>query len=62
VCKVGGVVMAVITLLAPATRIGYLLYPINFLTWSYLFADTESVDRHAGSDVVAGTELQLSLS
>jgi len=62
VCKVGGVVMAVITLLAPATRIGYLLYPINFLTWSYLFADTEGAERHAGSDVVAGTELQLSLS
>ena len=54
--------MAVITLLAPATRIGYLLYPINFFVWSYLFADTESVERHAGSDVVAGTELQLSLS
>jgi hypothetical protein len=37
VCKVGGVVMAVITLLAPATRIGYLLYPINFFVWAYLF-------------------------
>jgi hypothetical protein len=39
VCKVGGVVMGVITLLAPATRIGYLLYPINFFVWSYLFAE-----------------------
>jgi hypothetical protein len=39
VCAVGGVVMAVITLFAPATRIGYLLYPINFFVWSYLFAE-----------------------
>ena len=39
VCKVAGVVMAVITLLAPATRIGYLLYPINFFVWAHLFSD-----------------------
>jgi hypothetical protein len=38
-CAVGGVVMAVITLFAPATRIGYLLYPINFFVWAYLFAE-----------------------
>jgi hypothetical protein len=37
----GGVVMAVITLLAPATRIGYLLYPINFFVWAYLFKEIE---------------------
>jgi hypothetical protein len=39
VCNVGGVVMAIITLLAPATRIGYLLYPINFFVWGYLFKE-----------------------
>jgi hypothetical protein len=42
VCWLGGVVMAVITLLAPATRIGYLLYPINFFVWAYLFSDAEA--------------------
>jgi hypothetical protein len=31
--------MAIITLLAPATRIGYLLYPINFFVWGYLFKE-----------------------
>ena len=31
--------MAVITLFAPATRIGYLLYPINFFVWAHLFSD-----------------------
>jgi hypothetical protein len=41
VCSVGGIVMAVIILLAPATRIGYLLYPINFFVWSYLFREIE---------------------
>jgi hypothetical protein len=46
VCTLGAIVMAVITLLAPATRIGYLLYPINFFVWSYLFRE---MDR-AGAD------------
>ena len=50
VCNVGGVVMAVITLLAPATRIGYLLYPINFFVWGYLFSGApgqEEIDGQA---------------
>ncbi len=42
VCTVGGVVMSVIILLAPATRIGYLLYPINFFVWAYLFTELEA--------------------
>jgi Glycosyltransferase family 87 len=41
VCTLGGIVMAVIILMAPATRIGYLLYPINFFVWSYLFREIE---------------------
>jgi len=49
-CKVGGVVMGVITLLAPATRIGYLLYPINFFVWSYLFADPVPRDLTASTE------------
>jgi hypothetical protein len=48
VCTLGGIVMAVITLLAPATRIGYLLYPINFFVWSYLFRDIERVEELPG--------------
>jgi hypothetical protein len=45
VCKVAGVVMAVITLFAPATRIGYLLYPINFFVWAHLFSDRDRVEQ-----------------
>ncbi len=52
VCKVGGVVMAVITLFAPATRIGYLLYPINFFVWAYLFSE-RAPDEQMAPDLVA---------
>jgi hypothetical protein len=41
VCAVSGVVMAALTLLAPDPRIGFLLYPINFFVWSYLFSGQE---------------------
>jgi hypothetical protein len=41
VCRLGGIIMAVATLVAPATRIGYLLYPINFFVWAYLFAEAD---------------------
>jgi hypothetical protein len=41
VCRLGGIVMAVATLVAPATRIGYLLYPINFFVWAYLFSSAD---------------------
>jgi hypothetical protein len=36
VCALAGWVMAVAVLFAPATRVGYLLYPVNFFVWSYL--------------------------
>jgi Glycosyltransferase family 87 len=44
VCLVSGVVMAALTLLAPDPRIGFLLYPINFFVWAYLFAGTEPTE------------------
>ena len=43
VCTISGVVMAVLILLAPNPRVGYLLYPINFFVWSYLLSEPESV-------------------
>lgn len=36
VCVLGGWVMAVAIVLAPATRVGYLLYPVNFFVWGYM--------------------------
>lgn len=41
ICMVGGWVMAVAILLAPATRVGYLLYPINFFVWGFMFRGAE---------------------
>ncbi len=62
VCNVGGVVMAVITLLAPATRIGYLLYPINFFVWGYLFSGAPGQEEVDGRAPHTEEDLQLSFS
>jgi hypothetical protein len=62
VCTVGGVVMAVVTLLAPATRIGYLLYPINFFVWSYLFAEPGGREGRARLSEAADADADLQLS
>ena len=37
VARVTGWVMLVAILLAPATRVGYLLYPINLFLWAWMF-------------------------
>jgi hypothetical protein len=39
-----GWVMAVAILLAPATRVGYMLYPIDLFVWAWLLRGEESVD------------------
>jgi hypothetical protein len=61
-CNVGGVVMGVITLLAPATRIGYLLYPINFFVWGYLFSDAPGKDQLDVETPLSAEDLELSFS
>jgi hypothetical protein len=35
--------MTVAILLAPATRVGYMLYPINFFAWSWLLSSEDKV-------------------
>ncbi len=44
VSSLGGWVMLVAIMFAPATRIGYLLYPINFFVWSYMLDRAEQVE------------------
>ncbi len=44
VCRLGGWVMLIAILVAPATRIGYLVYPINFFVWAFMF---RGADRDA---------------
>ena len=41
VCNITAVVMCALILLAPNPRVGYLLYPINFFVWAYLFKEIE---------------------
>jgi hypothetical protein len=39
--RVTGWVMVVAIMLAPATRVGYLLYPINLFVWSWMLSQAE---------------------
>jgi hypothetical protein len=53
--------MAALIILAPDPRIGYLLYPINFMVWAYLLAQpappSELLPVEAGDAVVgAGSD------
>ena len=41
VARLTGWVMLVAILLAPATRVGYLLYPINLFVWAWMFRRSE---------------------
>jgi hypothetical protein len=49
VARLAGWVMLVAILVAPATRIGYLVYPINFFVWAALFKGTDQVETLDGS-------------
>lgn len=42
-----GWLMTVAILLAPATRMGYFLYPIDFFVWAWLLGSEEAFDRGA---------------
>ncbi len=44
VCRLGGWAMTAGILLAPATRVGYLLYPINFFFWAWLLRSEEEAE------------------
>ena len=54
VCNIAGVVMAVLILLAPNPRVGYLLYPINFFVWAYLLAEPADGSELLPDDSAAG--------
>jgi len=47
-----GWVMTVAILLAPATRVGYLLYPVDFFVWAWLLRSEDSVDPTPDTPVV----------
>jgi hypothetical protein len=54
VCTISGIVLAVLILLAPNPRVGYLLYPVNFLVWAYLLAEPSGRPPAPGAPADAG--------
>jgi hypothetical protein len=48
VATLAGWVMLVAILLAPATRVGYLLYPVDFFVWAYLLRGSDELDIISG--------------
>ena len=60
VAALTGWVMLVAILLAPATRVGYLLYPINLFVWAWMFRRSDDPAGPAGSgDADGGADAQL---
>jgi hypothetical protein len=48
VAVLAGWVMLIAILLAPATRVGYLLYPINLFVWAWMLRQADDPARSAG--------------
>ncbi len=60
VASVTGWVMLVAILVAPATRVGYLLYPINLFLWAWMFRRADDpADEEVPSGADGGDEAQL---
>ena len=57
VARLAGWVMLFAILLAPATRVGYLLYPINLFIWSWMLG--RAADPEATADDTRGPELDI---
>jgi len=63
-----GLAMLLATLLAPATRFGYLIYPLDLLTWAVLLSPItnrgteESQHADQGQEPLSGTTNSRSLS
>ena len=52
VCTISGVVMAVLILLAPNPRVGYLVYPVNLFVWAYLLAERQRQRSEDGLELL----------
>ena len=55
VATLAGWVMTVAILFAPATRVGYLLYPVNFFVWAYLLRGADELDARWAEQLVTVT-------
>jgi hypothetical protein len=59
VASLTGWVMLVAILLAPATRVGYLLYPINLFLWAWMFRRSEDPADRGPVPEGEGTSVQV---
>lgn len=48
--RLAGWVMLIAILLAPATRVGYLMYPLNMMVWSWMLTEEERAEELAPAD------------
>jgi len=55
VTALAGWIMLAAILLAPATRVGYLLYPVDFFVWAYLFGREDAVGAGEAVPVAPAT-------
>jgi Glycosyltransferase family 87 len=56
-CRLAGWLMTGAILFAPATRVGYLLYPVNFFIWAWLMRSEEKTDVSLAAErVVVGAK------
>ena len=56
VAQLAGWVMLVAILLAPATRVGYLLYPINLFLWAWMFRRSQDPMDEPGPSPAGGAD------
>jgi len=49
VCRLTAVVAIVVMCVAPATRVGYVVYPVNLLVWSWLLTPTRHPEEAAAT-------------
>ncbi len=56
VVTLAGWVMLVAIAFAPATRVGYLLYPTDFFAWGWMFSASERTEGVEGTEGIEGTE------
>jgi phosphatidylinositol alpha-1,6-mannosyltransferase len=60
ICRLGGWIMTIGIFFAPSTRVGYLLYPVNFFFWAWLLRSEEDAEVSLEAEkVVAGAHASI---
>ena len=57
VCRLTAIIAIIVMCVAPATRVGYVVYPVNLLVWSWLFTPESPEGGRERSGTPAGAGL-----